>query len=63
MKGSFHYHMIALRAEKPIFVDKIKENSDSEDEYEEGQGVSKGRHELPPTLVPGPSMQNQSKSN
>ena len=63
MKRSFRYRMITLRAEKPIFVDKIKENSDSEDEDEEGQGVSKGRHELPATLVPGPSMQSQSKSN
>ena len=54
--------MIALRAEKPIFVDKIKETSDSENEDEEGQGVSKGRYDPPATLVPGPSMHNPSKS-
>ena len=62
MKRSFRYRMITLRAEKPIFVDKIKENSDSEDEDEEGQGVSKGRYDPPATLVPGPAVQNQSKS-
>ena len=62
MKRSFRYRMIALRAEKPIFVDKIKETSDSEDEDEEGQGVSKGRYDPPATLVPGPSMHNPSKS-
>lgn len=62
MKRSFRYRMITLQAEKPIFVDKIKENSDSEDEDEEGQGVSKGRYELPATLVPGPGVHHQSKS-
>ena len=62
MKRSFRYRMLTLRAEKPIFVDKIKEMSDSEDEDEEGQGVSKGRYDPPATLVPGPSMHNPSKS-
>lgn len=61
MKRSFRYRMITLRAEKPIFVDKIRETSDSEDEDEEGLGVSKGRYEPPVTLVLQPGLQNQSK--
>ena len=38
MKRSFRYRMITLRPEKPIFVDKVAENSDSEDEGEEASG-------------------------
>ena len=63
LKRSFRYRMITLRAEKPIFIDKIRETSDSEDEEEESHGARKEKREPLPTLVTGSSVQTQGKSN
>ena len=64
MRQSFRYKMITLRAEKPIFTDKIRETSDSEDEDDEDQvaRVSGTDHGLPAGIVPPPTgARNQSK--